>query len=231
MNFNHVGFGLGKRRLPVIEQYTAPDGTRLYNTPSGVKYPSVTTILAEKGRDAIQQWRNRIGPETANTISRVAAGRGTGVHNATEQYLKNQPVTASSPLVQEMFNNLRPQLNRINNIHAQETRLFSHHLRLAGTVDCVAEWDGRLSVIDFKTSTRPKKAEWISTYFMQCAAYAIMYEELSFIPVTQLVVLVSVEEEPEPQVFIEHRDRWTKELLQWRDFYETKNPSLTTIAD
>jgi genome maintenance exonuclease 1 len=109
--------------------------------------------------------------------------------------------------------------------------MFSHHLRLAGTVDCIAEWDGRLSVIDFKTSTRAKKAEWIGSYFMQCAAYAIMYEELAFIPVTQLVVLVSVEEEPEPQVFIEHRDRWTKELLQWRDFYETKNPSLTTIAD
>ena len=231
MTFNHVGFNLGKSQLPVIEQYTAPDGTRLYDTPSGAKYPSVTTILAEKGRAAIQQWRNRIGTEAANTISRVAAGRGTGVHNATEQYLKNQAVKINSPLVQEMFGNIKPELDRINNIHAQETRLFSHHLRLAGTVDCIAEWDGRLSVIDFKTSTRPKKIEWISTYFMQCAAYAIMYEELTHIPVTQLVILVSVEEQPEPQVFIEHRDRWSKELLQWRDFYETKNPSLTTMAE
>lgn len=229
MTFNHVGFGLGKRRLPVLEQYTAPDGIRFYNTPSGQRYPSVTTVLAEKGRQAIQQWRNRVGPETANTISRVAAGRGTSLHNAAEHYLKNQPVKLDSPLIQEMFGNLRPQLDQINNVHVQETRLFSHHLRLAGTVDCIAEYNGRLSVIDFKTSTRPKQKDWISTYFMQCAAYAIMYEELTFIPITQLVVLVSVEEEPEPQVFIERRDNWTKELLFWRNSYETKNNLLTTI--
>lgn len=232
MNFNHVGFGLGKRRLPVIEQYTSPDGTRFYNTPSGEKYPSITTILTEKGRAAIQQWRNRVGHETANTISRVAAGRGTALHKIAEDYLNNEPVEPKSPLVADLWRKVRPVIDdNIDNVHCQETRLFSHHLRLAGTVDCIAEYNGRLSIIDFKTSTGNKRKEWISSYFMQCAAYAIMYEELSFIPITQLVVIVGVEEEPTPQIFIEHRDRWTTELLYWRDNYETKNTALTELQD
>lgn len=232
MTFNHVGFGLGKRRLPVIEQYTAPDGVRFYNTPSGEKYPSITTILAEKNRNAISQWRDRVGHETANTISRVAAGRGTSLHKLAEKYLNNETVTPPTPLVADLWNKVRPVIDEtINNVHCQETRLFSHHLRLAGTVDCIAEYNGRLSIIDFKTSTGNKKKEWISSYFMQCAAYAIMYEELAFIPVTQLVVIVGVEEEPEPQVFTEHRDHWTKELLYWRDNYETKNTPLTVMAE
>jgi genome maintenance exonuclease 1 len=105
--------------------------------------------------------------------------------------------------------------------------MFSHHLRLAGTVDCVAEWDGKLSIIDFKSSTKPKKREWIPSYFMQCAAYAIMYEELTFIPIKQLVVVVAVEEDCTTQVFIEDRDTWAPELIELRDQYETENGSLT----
>lgn len=224
MIFNHVGFGLGKRRLPIIEQYTAPDGVRFYNTPSGLKYPSITTILAEKSRDVINQWRNRVGHETANTISRVAAGRGTALHKMAEDYLNNKTVESSSPLVADLWSKVRPVLdNNINNIHCQETKLFSHHLRLAGTVDCIAEYNGKLSIIDFKTSTGNKRKDWITSYFMQCAAYAIMYEEIAFMPITQLVIIVGVEEEPEPQVFIEKRDNWTTELLHWRDHYEDKH--------
>jgi genome maintenance exonuclease 1 len=224
MTFNHVGFGLGKRRRPIIEQYTAPDGVRFYNTPSGLKYPSITTILAEKGKAVIDKWRQRVGPEAAATISRVAAGRGTALHALAEDHLNNNPLELKSPLVTDLWQKIRPVLdNNIDNIHCQETRLFSHHLRLAGTVDCIAEYNGRLSIIDFKTSTGNKRKDWISSYFMQCAAYAIMYEELAFMPVTQLVIIVAVEEEPEPQVFIERRDNWTTELLQWRDHYETKH--------
>ena len=224
MTFNHVGFGLGKRRLPIIEQYTAPDGVRFYNTPSGLKYPSITTILAEKSRDVINQWRKRIGPEAANTISRVAAGRGTALHKLAEDHLNNQALELKSPLVADLWQKVRPVLdNNIDNIHCQETRLFSHHLRLAGTVDCIAEYNGKLSIIDFKTSTGNKRKDWITSYFMQCAAYAIMYEEIAFMPITQLVIIVGVEEEPEPQVFIEKRDNWVKELLHWRDHYEDKH--------
>jgi genome maintenance exonuclease 1 len=151
MIFNHVGFGLGKRRLPIIEQYTALDGVRFYNTPSGLKYPSITTILAEKSRDVINQWRNRVGHETANTISRVAAGRGTALHKMAENYLNNETVEITSPLVADLWHKVKPVLdNNINNIHCQETKLFSHHLRLAGTVDCIAEYNGRLSIMHVK---------------------------------------------------------------------------------
>jgi genome maintenance exonuclease 1 len=228
MTFNHVGFGLGKRRLPVLEQYTAPDGVRFYNTPTGEKYPSVTTVLSLLGRENIAKWRKRVGAENANTIARVAAGRGTGVHNRIEHYLNNvNAIQPPTPLVQEMFGSIRPELDKIDNIHCQETRMFSHHLRMAGTVDCIGEYDGKLSVIDFKTSTKPKREEWISSYFMQCAAYAIMYEEIACIPVTQLVVLVAVEEDCTVQVFKQHRDNWAKPLLKVREQYEMENRSLT----
>jgi genome maintenance exonuclease 1 len=231
MTFNHVGFGLGQRRLPVLEQYTAPDGVRFYNTPTGEKYPSVTTVLSLLGREAIANWRKRVGAENANTIARVAASRGTGVHNHIENYLNNvNAIHPPTPLVQEMFGSIRPELNKIDNIHCQETRMFSHHLRMAGTVDCIGEYDGKLSVIDFKTSTKPKKEEWISSYFMQCAAYAIMYEEITFIPITQLVVLVAVEEDCTVQVFKQHRDNWAKPLLKVREQYEMENQSLTEVT-
>jgi genome maintenance exonuclease 1 len=227
--FTHLGFGRGQTR-PILEQITAADGRRVYNTPTGRKYPSVTTVLAEKNKQVILDWRKRIGAEQANTISRVAAGRGTGMHKAAERYLDNMPPFDTSktinPLHFEMFRKLMPLLDRINNIHCQETALYSHHLRLAGTVDCIGDFDGKLSVIDFKSSTKPKKAEWISSYFMQASAYAIMYEELTSIPIVNLAVLVAVEDD-EPQLFIEHRDRWTQELIQWRDNYE----KLSTAID
>ena len=229
--FQHLGFGLGRRRLPVLEQYTAPDGVRFYNTPTGEKYPSVTTVLSLLGRENIAKWRERVGAENANTIARVAASRGTGVHNRIENYLNNvNDIQPPTPLVQEMFGSIRPELDRINNIHCQETRMFSHHLRMAGTVDCIGEYDGRLSVIDFKTSTKPKREEWIHSYFMQCAAYAIMYEELTFIPITQLVVLVAVEEDCTVQVFKQHRDSWAKPLLKVREQYEMETRPLTPTA-
>jgi len=229
MTFNHVGFGLGQP-VPRLEQITESTGRRVYNTPTGRRYPSVTTVLAEKSKDVILNWRNRIGADQANAISRVAAGRGTGMHKAAERYLDNQTpfdtTKTINPLHFEMFKKLMPLLDRVDNIHCQETALYSHHLRLAGTVDCIGEFDGKLSIIDFKSSTKPKKKEWISGYFMQAAAYAIMYEELTKIPINRLAVLVAVEDD-EPQVFTEFRDKWVSELLVWRDNYE----NLSTAID
>jgi genome maintenance exonuclease 1 len=187
-------------------------------------------VLAEKNKDVILDWRKRVGAEQANTISRVAAGRGTGMHKAAERYLDNQTpfdtTKTINPLHLEMFKKLMPLLDRVDNIHCQETALYSHHLRLAGTVDCIGEFDGKLSIIDFKSSTKPKKKEWISSYFMQAAAYAIMYEELTKIPINRLAVLIAVEDD-EPQVFTEFRDKWVSELLVWRDNYE----NLSTAID
>lgn len=230
-NFNHLGFGRGQQ-LPILEQMTGANGVRYYNTPTGKRYPSVTTVLSQHNKDVIDAWKARVGEAEANAISRRAAGRGTGVHLATEKYLNNEdpwtPGSFVNPLVKESFTHLKPLLDRIDNIHCQETKMFSHHLRLAGTVDCIAEFDGKLSVIDFKTSGKSKKKEWISSYFMQCAAYAVMYEELTGIPISRLVVLISVEEETEPQLFVEKRDNWIGGLIELRDQYEK---SLLTDID
>jgi genome maintenance exonuclease 1 len=204
---------------------TNEDGSRVYVNASGVAYPSATTVLGVLSRDGIAAWRKRVGEEEANKISSKAATRGTKIHTLTESYLKNEDLeeayttTKASLLDVEMFKKFKPVLDPIGDIHCQELALYSDHLRMAGRVDCIADYNRLRAVIDFKTSSKPKKKEHISSYFMQTAAYAIMYEERTGIPVPWLVVLIAVEGD-EPQVFIEKRDNWTKELLRTRDYFE-----------
>lgn len=209
------------KELPRLEQVNE-NGVRHYVTPEGNKYPSVTTVLAEYNSKYIFEWRRRVGEEAANTITRKASTRGTKLHKACEIYLSNEKPTLETPLEYEIFTNFKPVLARINNIRAQELRMYSDHLRLAGTVDCIAEFDNKLSVIDFKTASRRKEKETIASYFMQCSAYAIMFEERFNIPVSQIVVAVAVEND-DPQVFVEKRDRYVDDLLFYRNSYETKN--------
>jgi genome maintenance exonuclease 1 len=204
---------------------TNEDGSRVYVNASGVAYPSATTVLGVLSRDGIAAWRKRVGEEEANKISNKASTRGTKIHSLTESYLKNEDLeeayttTKASLLDVEMFKKFKPVLDSIGDIHCQELALYSDHLRMAGRVDCIADYNRLRAVIDFKTSSKPKKKEHISSYFMQTAAYAIMYEERTGIPVPWLVVLIAVEGD-EPQVFIEKRDNWAKELLRTRDYYE-----------
>ena len=204
---------------------TNEDGSRVYVNASGVAYPSATTVLSVLSRDGIAKWRARVGAEEADKISNKASTRGTKIHSLTETYLKNEDLkeaytsTNASLLDLEMFKKFLPILDPISNIHCQELALYSDHLRMAGRVDCIAEYNGQRAVIDFKTSGKLKKKQHISSYFMQTAAYAIMYEERTGIPVPNLVILIAVEDE-EPQVFIEKRDNWAKELLRTRDYYE-----------
>jgi genome maintenance exonuclease 1 len=204
---------------------TNEDGSRVYVNASGVAYPSATTVLGVLSRDGIAAWRKRVGEEEANKISNKASTRGTKIHTLTESYLKNEDLeeayttTKASLLDVEMFKKFKPVLDPIGDIHCQELALYSDHLRMAGRVDCIADYNRLRAVIDFKTSSKPKKKEHISSYFMQTAAYAIMYEERTGIPVPWLVVLIAVEGD-EPQVFIEKRDNWTKELLRTRDYFE-----------
>jgi len=214
--FNHV-----KELSDYAQDKTASDGSRKYFTESGAAYPSVTTVLGYQTRDSIIAWRKRVGEETANKISRQASVRGTKIHALCEDILNNKDVSYDklSLLEKTTFTSFRPLLDRINNIHAQEIALYSDHLRLAGRVDCIAEFDGKLSVIDFKTSGKPKKKEWITNYFAQAAAYAIMYEERTGTPINRSVILIAVEDE-EPQIFIESRDNYVKDLLHARDLYE-----------
>jgi len=212
-NFTHH-----KHDIPKLERVTNSDGSRLYKTPSGRAYPSVTTVTGLLKKQAIMEWRKRVGEEAANAISSKAARRGTRVHSLCEDFLSNKEVLVDI-FDQEMWSTFKPLLLRINNIHALETPLYSDHLEVAGTVDCIAEFDGTLSVIDFKTSKRVKDRDDIQDYFMQCSAYAVAFEERTGIPVTRLVILMTIDDES-PKIFIEKRDDWVSGFKNLRKQYK-----------
>lgn len=215
--FKHKPVDLGYNDLKTINE-----GGRKYLTPNG-NYPSITTLLSNLSKEAIQAWRDRVGHEEANKISRQAAGRGTAVHAMCELYVNNNPDYARGvmPNILNDFNRIKNILDtRIGIVYGQELPLYSDHLGVAGRVDCVAEFDGKLSIIDYKTSKKTKKYEWCHSYFMQECFYAIAWEERTGIPITQLVTIISVDD-AEPQVFIEHRDDWSKELVKVIEKYST----------
>lgn len=208
--FEHVDFKLDYEDL-VAE--TTESG-RKYFTPDGKAYPSITTVLSILSAKSIAAWRKRVGEEQANAISRQASGRGEDVHAIIEKYLDNDPNYTKGylPHIVNSFKDLQPIFDsRIGKIYAQEAPLYSDHLGCAGRVDCVAEFDGQISIIDFKTSRRHKTKDKIHNYFMQESAYAIMWEERTGIPITQLVTIMTIDHY-EPQVFVEHRDNWTEQL-------------------
>lgn len=220
-------FNLDFVELPKIKRVQV-DGKRHYQLADGecVPYPSVTTILSgcKKAKKALHEWRKRVGAETANKISRQATERGTSVHQLIEDYCQNKESTGKiMPNAADMFSRLRDVANEsIDNIKLVEGLMYSEYLRAAGTVDMVAEFNGKLSVIDWKTSTRRKTRSRCYNYFKQEAAYAVMYEEMTGQPITQLVTVVT-DQEGGSQVFIEHRDEWIGEFLELRDQYEEEN--------
>ena len=224
MNFKHVGCDIDYD----LETETI-NGKRFYKTPEGLLYPSVTTITSQHGKDKILEWRRRVGEEEANRISTKASNRGTKVHKICENYLNNEEdyartnpahIHKTMPDSIAMFKSLQPLLDEhVNNIHALEIPLYSHHLKVAGRVDCIAEYDGKLSIIDFKTSGKLKEESWIKGYFMQCSAYAVMYEERTGIPVSQIVIMIAVDSE-HPQVFIKKRNDYIKDFISYREAYD-----------
>jgi genome maintenance exonuclease 1 len=210
--FNHVTL-----EFPKLKRITADNGTRVYETPSGKAYPSVTTVVGLVKKDIINEWRKRVGDAEANRISSTAANRGTRMHTYCEKYLLNEEVSPSL-FDQEMFGKLKPHLNDIDNVHALEQSLYSDHLQVAGTVDCIAEYKGKMSVIDFKTSKRIKSRDDIHDYFMQCSAYAVAFEEMTGIPVPQLVVIMGVDDE-DTLIFLEKRNTWIGKFKEIREEY------------
>lgn len=206
------------RDLANLKTETLPSG-RHYVAPDGTKLPSVTTVLGAKKKQAIMEWRQRVGAEEANRISRQASSRGTNLHSICEDYLNNKKILSVMPDAKEMFVSIKPLLNRINNIHYQEQALWSVKIGLAGRVDCIAEFDGKLSVIDFKTSRRIKSKEDIDDYFAQCTAYALMYEELIGVPIEQIVIIMAVESE-QPLLFVEKTEDHINTLLDYIKFYK-----------
>ncbi len=210
-NFIHHEF-------PKLERDTKPDGTRVYKTPSGKSYPSVTTVTGLHSKQSIMEWRKKVGEEAANKISNRAATRGTRIHTLCESYLRGESVEPDI-FDQEIYKGLVPYLDKINNIHALEDPLYSDHLEVAGTVDCIAEYDGKLAVIDFKTSSKVKQRDWITGYFMQTSAYAVAFEERTGIPVGRMVIIMGVDDH-EPLIFEEKRDDWIGEFVKLRQDYK-----------
>jgi genome maintenance exonuclease 1 len=204
--------------LKDLKSETFPDGKRYYTLEDGTRLPSVTTVLGAMKKEAIMKWRKRVGEEEANRISRKATSRGTNVHTLCERYLNNEKLGDIMPDAREMFNDLVPHLDKIDNIHYQECALWSKQLGMAGRVDCIAEYEGVLSVIDFKTSKRIKTKESIEDYFWQTTAYSLMYEEMIGRPIDNLVIIMAVENE-QPLIFKEKTEDHIAGLVKAIDYY------------
>jgi len=182
--------------LPSLDRQTI-DGVRYYKVPDSgelIKLPSITSITSHYKKEFFDEWRAKVGVEEANRITKRATSRGTEMHLLTEHYLNNQEVPkAKLPISGMLFNIAKPGLDRIDNIIAQEKALYSLRLGVAGTVDCIADFDGELSIIDFKTSKAPKPREWIEGYFVQASAYACMLYELTGLKAKNLVIIMACE--------------------------------------
>lgn len=203
--------------FPELVVETESNGVRHYITPEGVKLPSVTTVLGHFKKESLQKWEDRVGQKEAEYIKRRAGVRGNKFHKLMELYLMNDLYFSGFPdgLMPDMkqaFYDMQPVLDRIGNIWNIEAPLYSHSLGLAGRTDLVAVYDGAMSIIDFKTSLKPKREEWITNYFEQGTAYALMYEERTNIPIKQVVVIISVDGDNHPQLFVKNKEDYIPSL-------------------
>lgn len=221
MNFNHINLN-----LPVLERETI-DGVRYYKAPNGnqiQKLVSITSVTSHINRQIFIDWRKKVGEEEANKINKAATSRGTDLHSLVENYLHNIPeLPKVQPLSKHLFYIAKSELDKIDNIHALENSMYSLQLGIAGTVDCVAEYDSELAIIDFKTSKKPKPKDWIDHYFVQCAAYACMLYELTGIIVKKFVIIMTCEN-GECKVYQEYdKKKYIKLLSQYiKQFVEFK---------
>tara|TARA_R100001463_G_scaffold2491_2_gene10542 strand:+ start:181 stop:861 length:681 start_codon:yes stop_codon:yes gene_type:complete len=189
--FNHVDLSIKPLDRETI------DGVRYYDVPNTegfTKLVSITSVTSWINREIFRSWRARVGNEQADKVTKAATSRGTDMHTLTEHYLLNEELPTVQPLSEFLFKQSKPKLDLIDNIHAIEKPLYSLKLGVAGTVDCIAEYEGELAVIDFKSSKKPKPRKWIDHYFVQCAAYACMLYEMKEIPVKKFVIIMSCED-------------------------------------
>lgn len=210
-------------KIPEIEQINTPTG-RLYKTPEGNLYPSVTTVLSSIPNPALDKWREAVGPEKAKQLSEAATRRGTKIHTWCELFIK-QLGFGISPLdfvAGNMFRAMIPEINKFQEIHALETRLWSDQLRVAGSVDCIAFINGELYVVDFKTSGRYKTRDEIPSYFMQCSAYAMAWYERTGMPIRNMRVLITTEDDG-LLVYDEHVTDWLPKFVEVRRNYDKLN--------
>jgi len=216
--FRHEKLDIGYKDLDAKTTNTG----RTYTTPNGKSYPSITTVLSILTEDIIRAWRERVGEEQAEITSGKASRRGTKVHSIIEKYLNNEDTSEFLPHIRQSLENLKPILNEsIGNVFALEVPLYSDYLGVAGRCDCIAQFNGVPSIIDFKTSRYIKKKEKISHYFAQGAAYSIMLEERVGLIAPNIVIIMDVDHE-KPVVFVEHRDNYTKLLEDTINEYRTR---------
>lgn len=217
--FNHVNMNLPKLEREEI------DGVRYYKIPGEdnlSRLVSITSVTSFHNRHIFENWRKKVGEEEANKINKQATSRGTDMHSLVENYLYNIPELPNvQPLSQFLFKIAKSKIDNIDNIHALESSLYSKQLGIAGTVDCIAEYNGELAIIDFKTSKKAKPKEWIEHYFVQCAAYACMFYEITGIAVKKLVILMACEdgdcvvyEEYDKMKYIKLLNGYIKEFIQ-----------------
>tara|TARA_B100000945_G_scaffold240488_1_gene196577 strand:+ start:138 stop:821 length:684 start_codon:yes stop_codon:yes gene_type:complete len=189
--FNHVELDL----QPLEREHI--DGVRYYKIPDEeelVKMVSITSVTSHFNKEIFVKWRKKVGNEEADRITKAATGRGTDMHTLTEHFLKNEDLPKGlRPISDFLFKISKGHLKKINNIYALEGPLYSKELGIAGTVDCIAEYDGELAIIDFKTSKKPKPRDWIEHYFVQCMAYGCMLYEMKGIPIKKLVIIMACE--------------------------------------
>jgi len=172
------------------------DKKRFYVTPEGNEYPSITTVLSPRGKEGLMKWRKRVGEKTANYICNKASTRGTKVHKMCEDFLNGEDMTHHKKdfLPYCLFNELKDKtFNNINEVIGQEVTLYSDKYKVAGRTDLIAEYKNELSIVDFKTSTNERKDSYNENYYIQTAAYAEMFEELTGKPINQIVILVVTE--------------------------------------
>ena len=225
--FNHVPV-----KLPELKTVTV-NRKRFYVTPEEKYYPSITTVLSIRNKKGLMEWRKRVGDEVANYVAGKAASRGTKVHHMCEDYLNNMESNFPDKWEKHkndflpwcLFGQLKNKvLKNISDIYAQECGLYSDKYKVAGRVDCIAKYNGVLSIIDFKTSTKERSDDWNENYYIQCSAYAEMFTELTQIDVSQIVVLV-VTEDGVVQQFIKNKndylDTLRNSVLEWENQNET----------
>ena len=222
MKFEH-----NPRCFPLDSEAKMVDGKRVYATPNGEFYPSITTVIGNnaKKQAGLAKWRARVGKEKAAAISSRSASRGTKFHSITEDYLNNEldiKKYKDSPLPVVMFEQTKKTFDRIGNIYLQEAFLYSKHLEVAGRVDLVAEFDGELSIIDFKTSAEPKREAYLYDYFIQETAYACCFQELYSLTVKQLVTIVACENGETQVVIKPPKKEYLLQLIQYIDEYQKR---------
>ena len=216
--FNHLK-GYHPIKLPVKQI----NGNRYYTTPEGKSYPSVTTVTGLMNRGWLKKWKDAVGEEKANKISGKAMARGSRYHKLQEEFINNElteeRINALTPLDLMMFNQTKELTSRMGDVYMLEGSMYSNELEMAGRVDCIAEFAGKVSVIDFKTSTKRKIPSKIKNYFIQETAYAKMFEEMYDVPIERIVTIIAVEETGQSQLFVEEPNKWYDKLLELRQQY------------